>query len=125
MQYNYARASYGTLAPEDATFQDTGYLVCGSYTYSTYVEAFGCLNDTDNKTSGIAQYVFKTPEVTENKTFKVATNNNISEGTRKGYEFLKGHEKSRRTDIKFPQLLVDAIRKDLKKSITASSKISC
>ncbi len=41
LQYNYARANYGTINPEDATSQNIEHLVCASYTYSTYVEAFG------------------------------------------------------------------------------------
>lgn len=41
LQYNYSRAGYGTFSPEEATTQDMNYLVCGSYIYSTYAEAFG------------------------------------------------------------------------------------
>ena len=40
-QYNYSRADYGTNSPEEATHQDNKHLVCASYTYSTYAEAFG------------------------------------------------------------------------------------
>lgn len=40
-QYNYSRASYGGNSPEEATIQDTKHLVCASYTYSCYAEAFG------------------------------------------------------------------------------------
>lgn len=41
LQYNYSRAGYGDFSPEEATNQDNKHLVCASYTYSTYVEAFG------------------------------------------------------------------------------------
>ena len=41
LQYNYSRAGYGSYSPEEATIQDNKHLVCASYTYSSYVEAFG------------------------------------------------------------------------------------
>ncbi len=41
LQYNYSRAGYGNFSPEEATYQDNKHLVCASYTYSSYVEAFG------------------------------------------------------------------------------------
>lgn len=41
LQYNYSRAGYGSYSPEEATTQDMNYLVCASFTYSAYVEAFG------------------------------------------------------------------------------------
>lgn len=50
IQYNFAKAQYGINPPENATEQDTNYLVCAAYTYSTLVEAFGMKYSTDSTT---------------------------------------------------------------------------
>lgn len=47
IQYNYSRASYGGNSPEEATFQDNKHLVCASYTFSSYKEAFGVLSNVN------------------------------------------------------------------------------
>jgi len=41
MQYNYAKALYYDLEPEDATLQDNKYTVCAGYTHNVYNQAFG------------------------------------------------------------------------------------
>ena len=48
IQYNSARAGYGTITPEEATTQDNQYLVCSAYAYAAYNEAFG-VNYNDDK----------------------------------------------------------------------------
>lgn len=41
LQYNYSKAVYGGVSPEEATSQDIQYNVCAAYTYGVYNEAFG------------------------------------------------------------------------------------
>lgn len=41
LQYNYAKATYGTESPEESTSQDHKYAVCAAFTYDVYTEAFG------------------------------------------------------------------------------------
>ena len=41
IQYNFAKNIYGIPSPEDATSQDTYYMVCSAFSYNVYKEAFG------------------------------------------------------------------------------------
>ena len=45
-QYNYAKAEYYNLAPEEGTLQDNKYTVCAGYTHNVYNQAFGILGST-------------------------------------------------------------------------------
>ena len=45
-QYNYAKAEYSNLAPEEGTLQDNKYTVCAGYTHNVYNQAFGILGNT-------------------------------------------------------------------------------
>ena len=40
-QYNYAKALYYNLPPEEGTLQDNKYTVCAGYTHNVYNQAFG------------------------------------------------------------------------------------
>ena len=45
-QYNYAKAEYYDLAPEEGTVQDNKYTVCAGYTHNIYNQAFGIEGDS-------------------------------------------------------------------------------
>ena len=45
IQYNYAKAVYSNLIPEDATSQDNKYTVCAGFTHLVYNRAFGIKGD--------------------------------------------------------------------------------
>ena len=45
-QYNYSKANYYNLAPEEGTLQDNKYTVCAGYTHNIYNQAFGIKGDS-------------------------------------------------------------------------------
>ena len=47
-QYNYAKAIYGNIAPEEMTSQDPKYGVCAAFVYDVYSEAFGMQANDEN-----------------------------------------------------------------------------
>ena len=46
LQYNYAKAAYYNLEPEEATSQDNKYTVCAGFTHNVYNQAFGIVGPT-------------------------------------------------------------------------------
>lgn len=88
IQYNYAKAEYYNLNPEDATSQDNKYTVCAGFTHNVYNQAFGILGKTtfmsgDNtfKDSAFPQYNYHLVSAAQSAYQKIKNKKINDDGT--------------------------------------------
>ncbi|MBE6155979.1 MAG: hypothetical protein E7164_04405 [Firmicutes bacterium] len=105
IQYNYAKADYYGLNPEDATSQDNQFTVCAGFTHNVYNQTFGIKGpskfmsaDNEFKTDAFPQYNYHIIYAAQDAYQKITADEIQDDGTLLLYYQSNTEEKEKTPD---------------------------